>query len=164
MCWPTYLATRKHLSYISLPEGFFSVTASVPCQTKGEKIFKIFWDLRLPLSLQVYNLMALNVGGEKKGDKSCGIQLDLPTNTWTGEREGEGKLSSFPRGLGRRSHRTPGIWRKQHSIRWPYVNDSPWLSQSSWPASCSNLRDLRCDFQVPDLGKAIQMLSPVRSD
>lgn len=38
------------------------------------------------------------------------------------------------------------------------------ISQSSWPASCSNLPGLQSDFQVPDWGPGIQMLSPVKSD
>lgn len=95
MCWATYWATHKHLCYVSLP-GAFSVTASVPCQAKGEKTFKIFWDWWLPLSLTVYNLMALNVLGERKGDKSCQIQRDLPRRTGTGGWEAEGSFLPFP--------------------------------------------------------------------
>lgn len=120
----------------------FSVTASVPCQTEGEKIFffLIFWDGWLPLSLPVYNQMALTVDGELKRDKSGQTQLDLPMNIWTGGWEGEGQFSSFPTGLGLRVQGTLGTRRKQHSIRWLYVNNSQRVSQSSWPASCSNLR------------------------
>lgn len=84
MCQATYLATHKYLCYRSLPGGLFSVATSVPCQPKGQKVFKIFWDQWLPLSLLVYNLTALSVDREKKGDKSCQIQLGLPLNTGTG--------------------------------------------------------------------------------
>lgn len=45
------------------------------------KVFSGFGDQWLPLSLLAYNLMTLNVDGEKKGDKSHKIQLDLPMNT-----------------------------------------------------------------------------------
>ena len=131
---------------------------------RRKDFFLIFWDWWLPLSLPAYNQMALTVDGELKRDKSGQTQLDLPMNTWIGGWEGEGQVSSFPRGLGMRDQGKLGTRRKQHSIRWLYVNNSRRVSQSSWPASCSNLRGLQCDFQVPDWGQEIQMLSPVRSD
>lgn len=93
----------------------------------------------------------------KKGTSHVRSSL---TYTWKEGWERKGQFSSLPRGLKRRDQGTLGTWWKQHSIRWPYVNNSPRTSQNSWPASCSNLTGLQCDFQVPDGSQADPNVEP----